>query len=159
MDSNVVIAAVGITSVIVGIAGTYFVQKTTLERQRKWALEDDSRRIKRERLSKRLDIVEEATKIMVNQVIRTIDREMGAPMYNDDLQLQEQGKRLQSIMAEASAALSALDSQDLIRHWRVVTFAYGVEGDTDRVDLKLGGEVQRAYAEMVKLMDTMSSQV
>ena len=48
MDSNVIIAAVGITSVIVGIAGTYFVQKTTLERQRKWALEDDSRRIKRE---------------------------------------------------------------------------------------------------------------
>ncbi len=159
MDSNVIIALVGITSVIVGILGTYFVQKTTLERQRKWALEDDSRRIKRELLSKRLDIVEEAIKIMVYCIESTIDREMGVPMYDDSVELKEQGKRLQSIMGEVRAALVALDSQGLIGHWKVVVTAYRELEETGEMHPKLGGEVQRAYVEIIKTIDLMRSQV
>lgn len=159
MDSNVVIAVVGVAGVVVGIVVTYFVQKTTLERQRKWALEDDSRRIKRELLSERLAIVEEAIKIMVNLINNKINREMGVPMYDDSVELKEQGRRLQSIGGEAWVALVALDSQDLKKNWKVVAYAHSELEETGEIDPKSGGEVRKAYVEIIKIIDSMRSQV
>jgi uncharacterized protein HemX len=67
VDSNIVIAVAGIggtlLAAVLGAAGTYFFQKRSAERQRKWALEDEERgkehereteqrRIKRELLCK-----------------------------------------------------------------------------------------------------------
>jgi len=159
MDSTVVIAVVGIIGVIVGIGGTYLVQKTTLERQRKWALEDEGRRIKREVLSKRLDVVEESVKIMRNEVGSTIAREIGLPMYDDKDILKAQGKRLQSIRGEAWAALVASDSKELEENYMTIAKAYGEYEETGTVDYDLWVKAQQAYVDIIRLTDEMRSQV
>ncbi len=73
---TIVIAASGIIGVIVGIAGTYFSSRI----QRKWVLEDEGRRIKRELLSRRLDIIEESAKIMRNEAEVTVAKQYGEPI-------------------------------------------------------------------------------
>lgn len=116
MDSNIAIAVAGIAGTLLGAVvsaiGTYLLQKRASERQRKWALEDEERRkghereteqrrIKRDLLCKRLDVLEESIKMMMNHIRSTVGRELGVPMYDDSAELKEQGKRLQSIRGEA----------------------------------------------------------
>lgn len=170
MDSTIIIAVASIAGAIVGIVGTYLVQKRVSERQRKWALEDEERRrgyeqdaeqrrIKRELVSKRLDVLEEAIKIMMNEVGTTVGREMGIPMYEDKDILKEQGKRLQSIRGEAWASLVGLGSKDLMENWRAIADAYWEEGETGTVSPDSWNKAQKAYIEIIKLTDAMRSQV
>lgn len=174
MDSNIIIAVTGITSIVVGAIGTYFLQKRASERQRKWSLEDEEkrktyereterRRVKRELLCNRLDMIEESLKIMMNQVSSTVGREwgyqMGIPMYDDRDELKEQGKRLQSIRGEAWAALLALDSKDLMEHWRTIASAYWDVEETGTVGSESWDKAQKTYVEIMKLTDEMRSQV
>ena len=159
MDSTVVIAVVGIIGVIVGIVGTYLMQKITLERQRKWALEDEGRRIKRELISKRLDVIEEAGKIMRNQVGRTVSIEVGLPMSDDGGILEAQGKRLQSIRGEAFSALIALDSKELTENYTTIAKAYGEYEETGTVNYDLWAKAHKAYVDIIRLTDELRSQV
>ena len=41
----------------------------------------------------------------------------------------------------------------------MVTSAYNEQEETGTIDPKSGGEVQRAYVEIIKLIDSMRSQV
>lgn len=159
MDSTVVLAVVGIIGVIVGTVGTYLMQKITLERQRKWALEDEGRRIKRELISKRLDVIEEAVKIMRNEVGSTLHREMGIPMYDDKDILEAQGKRLQSIRGEAWAALVAFDSKELSENWKAIAQAYSENEETGTVGSDSWNKVHTAYIEIIRLTDEIRSQI
>ena len=127
MDSIIVIAAVSITGTIVGIIGTYLVQKSVSERQRRWALEDaekklesereaEQKRIKRELLSKRLDILEEAVKIMINDTGRTLGVLLGIPTFSDQVTVQKRRERFEEFAEEASAITLALDSKDMVKN-------------------------------------------
>lgn len=162
MDSNVVIAlvvaGVGLTSVIAGFLGTYFVQKKTLERQRKWALEDDGKRIKRELISKRLDVIEEACKIMRNQVGRTASMQAGLPMFDDAGIFDAQEKRLQGISGEAFSALIALDSKELTENYATIARAYGEYEETGTVNNDLWDKAHQAYIDIIRLTDEMRVQ-
>ncbi len=157
MDSTIVVAVTGIIGVIVGIAGTYFIQKTILNRQRKWALEDEERKIKRELLSKRLDILEEAMGIMMKEIGGVVAREMGIPLYDDKDVMREQVIRLQSIRGEAWAALVALDSKELMQCWRDIANAYSDINETGTTGKNSWDEAQKAYIELIKLTDAMRS--
>jgi len=159
MDSTIVVAVTGIIGVIVGIAGTYFIQKVILDRQRKWALEDEERKIKRELLSKRLDILEEAMGIMMNEISVVVAREMGIPTWDDKDTMKEKGIRLQSIRGEAWAALAALGSKELTHCWRGIANAYSENDETGTVGKDLWNEAQKSYIELIKLTDTMRSLV
>lgn len=172
MESNIQIAVVGITGTLLGIVvsaiSTYLVQKRVSERQRKWALEDDERKresereaeqkkVKRDLLSKRLDVLEEAIKLMVSDTSRTFGKALGLPVSHDEAGAQKRQARLEDIEEEAWATVLALGSKDLHRNWEAVSSAYWdkLHGhlDTNRWD-----EAQRAYVEIVKLVDDMRSQ-
>jgi len=174
MDSNIAIAVAGIAGTLLGAVvsaiGTYLLQKRASERQRKWALEDEERRkghereteqrrIKRELLCKRLDVLEESIKIMMNHISSTVGRELGVPMYDDSAELKEQGKRLQGIRGEAWAALVALESKKLLEDWRAIASAYSDLEETGTVDSESWNKVQKAYIEIIKLTDEMRAQV
>jgi hypothetical protein len=174
MDSNIVIAVAGIggtlLAVVIGALGTYFFQKRAAERQRKWALEDEERRkehereteqrkIKRELLCKRLDILEELIKLKMLQLSRVVQEEMGLPYYNDEDTLKEQRQRLQNIDDEAWAALTAIDSKKLTKHCQVVNSAYwNVEGH-GQVNPEEWDELSKAYTEIIKLTDGMRAEI
>lgn len=159
MDSNIVVAATGIIGVIVGIAGTYFIQNKISKRQRKWALEDEQRKIKRELLAKRLDIIEEATGIMLNVVGVEIRQEMGIPTWFDKEKRKEQGIRLQSISGEAWAALVASGSKELMQYWRDIANAYSEVEETGTVDSDSWNKAHKSYTELIKLTNAMRAQV
>jgi hypothetical protein len=159
MDSNIVVAATGIIGVAVGIAGTYLTQKVILERQRKWTLEDEGRKIKRELLSKRLDILEETMGIMMEQIGGVVAREMGIAVWEDKERMKEQGIRLQSIRGEAWAALVSLDSKELMQCWRDIANAYWEIDESGTVGKDSWDKAQKAYIELIKLEDAMKSQV
>ena len=159
MDSNIVVAATGIIGVIVGIAGTYFIQNIILERQRKWALEDEGRKIKRQLLSKRLDILEEAMGIMMNEISGAITKEMGIPTWDDKERMKERGIRLQSIRGEAWAALVALGSKELTQCWRDIANAYSEIDETGTVGSDSWNKAQKSYTELIKLTDAMRALV
>jgi hypothetical protein len=159
MDSNVVVALVSIAGVIVGMAGTYFVQKMTLERQRKWALEDEGRSIKRELMSKRLDVIEEASKIMRNEIGRTVSIKVGLPMSDDGGILEAQVKRLQSIRGEAYSAVLALDYEELTENYSTIIKAYQDYEKSGTVNYDLWAEAHKAYVDIISLTDEMRSQV
>lgn len=159
MDSTIVVGVTGIIGVIVGIAGTYFIQKIILDRQRKWALEDEKRKIKRELLSKRLGIIEEAMGIMMKEIGGVVAKEMGIPLYDDKDAMREQGIRLQSIRSEAWAALVAFDSKELTQCWRGIANAYSEIDETGTVGKDSWNEAQKAYIELIKLTDAMRSHI
>lgn len=159
MDSTIVVAATGIIGVIVGIAGTYFIQKIILERQRKWALEDEGRKIRRELLSKRLDILEEAMGIMMKEIGVVVAREMGIPLYDDKDARKEQGIRLQSIRGEAWASLVAFDSKELTQCWRYIANAHSDIDETGTVGSDSWNKAEKSYVELIKLTDAMRSLV
>jgi len=170
MDSTIVIAVVGIIGAIVGIVGTYLVQKTTLERQRRWALEDDERnresqreaeqrKIKRDLLSKRLDVLEEAVKLMISDTSRTLGIELGFPILSDKAAAQKRQERVEDVADEAEATVLALDSEDLQKNWRAVASAYWSQLETGTVGDKLWNEAQKAYVDIVKLADEMRAQL
>lgn len=159
MDSNIVVAATGIIGVIVGIAGTYFIQNIILERQRKWTLEDEGRKIKREVLSKRLEILEEAMGIMMNEISGVITKEMGIPTWDDKGRMKERGIRLQSIRGEAWGALVALGSKELTQCWRDIANAYSEIDETGTVGSDSWNKAQKSYAELIKLTDAMRALV
>lgn len=159
MDSTIVVAATGIIGVIVGIAGTYFIQKIILDRQRKWALEDDGRKIKRELLSKRLDILEEAVKIMINNISRMIGVELGMPTYSNESTVQKWRERFEEIAEEASAVVLALDSKNVMKDWGAISHAYWKQLETGTLESEEYDKAQKAYIEIVKLTDELRSQV
>lgn len=170
MDSTIVIAVVGIIGAIVGIVGTYLVQERVSERQRKWALEDyerkkesdreaEQKRIKRELISKRLDVLEEAVKLMISDTSRTLGIEFGLPILSDKAAAQKRQERIEDVADEAEATVLALDSEDLLKNWRAVSYAYWGQLETGTVGDKLWNEAQKAYVDIVKLADEMRSQL
>lgn len=169
MDSTIITALAIITGTIVGIVGTYFVQKRVSQSQRQWTLEDEERRkgyerdeeqkrIKRELLSKRLDILEEAVKIMINDTSRTLGIELGMPIYSDKATIEERRKRLHDISEEAWATVLALDSKDLLENWRAVSSAYWEQLEIGTIGSKSWEKAQKAYVNLIKLTDEMRSQ-
>jgi hypothetical protein len=174
MDSNIVIAIAGIggtlLAAVIGAVGTYFFQKRAAERQRKWALEDEGRekehereteqrRIKRELLCKRLDILEESIKLMMLCVSRAFDEYVGEPHVDNTDTLQKKMKRLQNIRGEAWAALIAINSENLTNLWKVISSAYWEAEENGTVILESWQKASDAYPAIIKLTDEMRSEI
>jgi hypothetical protein len=173
MDSNIVIAVAGIGGTLLaaalGATVTYVFQKKAAERQRKWALENEERnkehereteqrRIKRELLCKRLDILEEAAKIKMLRISRAAQEEEGLPYYYDEDMIKEQKQRLQNIDDEAWAALAAIDSKELMKHFGVLTPIYWYLEEGGKADPLKVNEVFEAYTAIIKLTDEMRAE-
>ncbi len=167
---TVVIAAI----VALSTLGATFIQNKhsnkRSERQRRWALEDaerkkesdreaEQKRIKRELLSKRLDILEEAVKIMINDASTTLGIELGMPTYSDKAMIRERRTRLHDISEDAWATILALGSKDLLENWRAISSVYWDQLETGTVNDESWDKAQKAYVEIVKLTDEMRSQL
>ena len=166
MDSTIIAVAGTLGGVIVSSIGAYFVQK----RQRIWSLEDEARnrqhevereqrRIKRELLSNRLEVVEETIKLMMRIINIAVGEEMGLPIYDDKDAMVEIKKRIQHLTGEAWASIHTTGSEDLRGHWRQIARAYWAAMEEGRVGHEQWNQAQNAHVEMFRLMDEMKSTV
>jgi hypothetical protein len=170
MDPSIIAVVGTLGGAIVSFIGAYFIQKMVSERQRKWSLEDqdrnrqdeleiEQRRIKRELLSKRLEVVEETIKLRMTIIIRPAGEERGIPMYDDKDAQVAIGKRIQDISGEAWASIAATGSEDLKKCWVQIGQAYWTVMRNDHLEDKQWNQAQKAYVEMFKIMDEMKSKV
>ena len=119
--------------------------------------EAEQKRIKRELLSKRLDILEEALKIMINDTSTTLGIELGMPIFSDKATIEERRKRVHDISEEAWAIVLALGSKDLLENWRAISSIYWEQLETGAIDSESWNKAQKAYVDVVKFTDEMKS--
>jgi hypothetical protein len=170
VDSNIIAVVGTLGGVIISAIGTYFIQKTVSERQRKWSLEDqdrnrqdelerEQRRIKRELLSKRLEVVEETVRLMMRVVRAVFAEEMELPVYDDKHELAYINKHIESIRGDAWASIHTVGSEDLSGYWRQISNAYWAAMETSHIEAEQWNQSQDAYFKMYRLMDEMKSKV
>lgn len=170
MDSTIIAIAGTLGSVIIGVILGYVVQNKQAERQRKWSSEDqdrnrqdelerEQRRIKRELLSKRLEVVEETIKLMMRIIGIAVGEEIGLPIYDDKDAMVEIEKRIQHLTGEVWASIRTTGSEDLPGYWRQIARAYWAVMEEGRVEHEQWRQAQDACVEMFRLMDEMKSKV
>ncbi len=168
MDSSIMTVIGTLGGVIVGGLLTYFIQKKASERQREWSLQDEARnrryeaereqrRIKRELLSKRLEVVEEAIKLRMRIVRREVGRQMGVPTYEDADEVVKMKERIEGISGEAWVSLDAIGSKDLKKYWGQIGKAYWILSEEGGVEDEEWDQAQNAYKKMFAIMDEMKS--
>jgi len=169
MDYGAAIAVVGtLLGVITSAILTYFFQRRTSERQRKWALEDEERRnqktyrdekrkMKYELMQKRIDIIEEATSLMDSVISMTVANACGLPSAKDVHIIKKIEERLQEILPSAWNAVSIVGSQELQKNFELLS---GVsirmmDEDSEAVDMTDYEAAEKAIIPIAKILDKM----
>ena len=136
MDYSIIAVLGTLLGVIVSAALTYTLQKQISERQHKWALEDEERhrkqlvqdekrRLLREILFKRIDILEEALVLMDTIITASFSHACNLPPYSkDELIINQSEQRLQEILSTAWNAIVIIGSKELKEKWRNLTEIY-----------------------------------
>ncbi len=167
MNYSAIIAVVGtLVGVIVSALLTYFVQRRITERQRKWALEDEERHkqqlfqdekcmLKRELFMRRLDPIEEAATLMGSILHRAVGAELGLPMSNDKMIIEQAKQRLQEIRLSAWSAIVITGSEELKRHWTTLSSAYWSLEEEGYVASEYSKVLNETHIAITKILDEM----
>lgn len=161
------IIAVGGTLIGVVISGimTSMIQQRNAERQRMWRLEDENRNIEREneidkknlireRISRRMQIVEELVGLMASVMGSAEGRMLGLSSEMDKELIKKMNDRIDQINSDAYRAVMLSGSEELEDNWKIIATNYwhGLR-ETGEVDLNTLGDVQKAEVEIIKIID------
>lgn len=153
---------------VASIFGTYLVQSKVSEREKRWAreaddrkrtqeIEDEQRRIKRELLSSRLNIIEEAATIKMFLTRLSLTEEFGDTIYSDKIAIDGKRKRLEEISGQAWTCVIAVESQRLKDSYQAIGSAYYQTEQEGRVDSIKWNKASDSFAELVKIIDDMKA--
>ena len=160
MDNNILIAVIAVSGTLAGVIvstiGTYFIQSKSYERQRKSERESEERKIKRELISNRLNVVEEAVNLMMYLTGRTISLEVEMMIYNDKDIEREKSKKLEDIGDIAWAAVIATGSEDLKDNYTAITSAFWENMRQGTITTETWDKAYKAYVKIIKIMDRAS---
>jgi hypothetical protein len=171
MDVNVLLAILG-TLAGAGISafGTYVVQTKVAERERKWSLEtenrkktqeeeNEKRKIRRDLICARLDIVEEAANIMLFLIGLAVDEIIGLHTYSDGEMIKSKKKRWEEIAFKAWAALEIINSQELKENYTKIASVYGDIEENGSVDPDIWQETDDRYKKFEKMVDDLKIEI
>ncbi len=174
MDVNLAIAIAGILGTLIGSAasiyGTYIVQSKASEREKKWAreadeikrkqeIEDEQRRVKRELLSSRLDIIEEVATIRMFLAGLAVKEEQGDPIESDKAIIEQKRKRMEEISGHAWACVLAYESQGLKESYQAIGAACYDAEQEGSVDEDVWKKAREGFVALVKVIDDMKTKV
>ena len=159
MDTNTILAIITVlgtlAGTVVGAFATHFTQSKVAERDRKWSLEANKKRIKRELLSKRLDIVEEVVNLMMYFAGLSMRAELQIPIYSDKITIENKRKRFDEIRSQAWNAVVALSSNELLELYRAIAAAYNEDEETGSIGSKTWKMANESFPKIMKLIDDM----
>ena len=159
MDTVIILAIIAVlgtlAGAIVSAIGTHIVQSKAYERENKREIIN----IKRDLLSRRLDIIEEAVTNMMFFTSRTIKEEVGIPVYRDKNMIAEKMKRLEEIRGQAWTAVLSTDSDDLKECYQAIASANSDSEKYGTVDKKTWDKAYESFPKIVKLIDNMKAEV
>ena len=174
MDTNIITAIIAVTGTlivtIISYFVAYFIQNKTYTRERKRSIEDEDRKrqfereaeqskIKRELLSNRLNIVEEAVNLRMFLAGLTLREEFGDPIYCDKSTIQEKRKRLDEISSEAWTAVIATGSEELKESFSTISSAYWQSEEQGTVDSEKWDKASKSFVEIIKNIDDMKTKI
>jgi len=161
VETNILIAIIAVSGTLAGAIvsaiATYLVQSKAYEREKEREKEVEQRRIKRESLSKRLDVIEEVVNLMMYFISRTIGKELDMPIYDDDSLIKEKRKRLEDIRGQAWTAVLAINSEDLSNKYRAISSAYWDNEEYGTVDHKSWDKANKGFVEIIRIIDNMKA--
>ncbi len=159
MDPNTVLAIFAVSGTlagtVIGAFATYIIQGKVAERDRKWSIEDDRKRIKRELLSSRLDIVEEVVNLMMYFAGLSLREELGIPIYSDKVTMGNRRKRFDEIRSQAWNAVVALSSNEFLKFYSAIAAAYNEDEETGSIRSETWKRANESFPKIIKLMDDM----
>ena len=159
MDPNTILAISTVFGTLAGTAigafATYLIQSRVAERDRKWSLEDDRKQIKRELLSKRLDIVEEVVNLMMYFVGLSLRDELQIPIYSDKVTIENKRKRFDEIRSQAWNAVVAFSSSEFLKLYSAIAAAYNEDEETGSIGSGAWKRANESFPKIIKLIDDM----
>jgi hypothetical protein len=171
MDTNVLLAILGtLTGAVVSAFGTYIVQTKASEREKKWSLESENRKktqeeesekrkIRRDLICARLDIVEEAANIMLFLIGLAVNEIVGLNTYSDAEMMNSKKKRWEEIAYKAWAALEIINSKELKKKYSEIASAYGDLENDHFVDPEKWQEIDDMYKKLEKMIDDIKIEI
>ena len=159
MDPNIILAIFTVfgtlPGTVIGAFATYFIQSRVADRDRKWTQEDDRKRIKRELLSKRLDIVEEVVNLMMYFTGLSLRDELQIPIYSDKVTIENKRKRFDEIRSQAWNAVVALSSNEFLKLYSAIAAAYNEDEETGSIGSEPWKKANESFPRIIKLIDDM----
>jgi len=174
MDVNLILAIAGIAgtllATIISAPLAYYFQNKVYEREKKWALELENKRIKseveaeerrlrRELLSNRLNVIEEAANLMMFLISGRLNEEMGEIIHSEKVTIYKKRERLEEISQQAWTATKATGSADLAKNYGVISSALWQSEEVGTVDHTNWDEASKGFIELIKIIDDMKVRV
>ena len=171
MNINVLLAILGtLAGTVVSAFGTNIVQTKSAEREKRWSLEaenrkrtqeeeNEKRKIRRDLVCARLDIIEEAANIMLFLVGLAVDELIGANIYSDAEMIKSKKKRWEEIAYKAWAALEIINSKEFKENYSKIASVYGDIENTGSVDPEKWNETDERYKQIEKMIDDLKIEI
>ena len=128
MDNGIVIAIIAVCGTLAGALvstlGTYFIQNIRYKRETEREKGKEKTQIRRELISKRLSVVEEASTLMMFITGVAFDKQYGEGSYCDQTMLRKKRQRIEEIYLEAHTSSKSIESKTLSDSFEKIASKY-----------------------------------
>jgi len=160
MDTNIIISVLGtLAGTGIGAYAIYLAQSKMAERNRRWSLEDEKKRIKRESLSNRLNLIEEAIHLRMYLANLTMKEDFGDDIYANAKQIKEKKMRLEEISNEAWTYVKATGSKDFKKWYRAISVAYRKGDEQGTIPSEDWKTANSSLTKITRLIDEMKAKI
>ena len=155
-----VVIAVGLFTLLGAIVGgivPHILQQKSLSKQRKWELEDEARKTKRELVKKRLDNVEEIIGLMVRVLDDAIEEVIGIQSRDKKGNIAEAINRVGVISSDSWTAVLLTGSDKLKESYGVISQMYWDSLEQHNIPQyqKDWDKIKDAQIAVIEIIDTM----
>jgi len=157
MNSESWIAVVGVLGTLAGTGLGYFAQAMLSKRDRNWAIDTEKRTVRRQLLSNRLEVVEEAANIMYFFLVIWESEELGEPVYCDKEGSYQKKRRLEEIIAQAFTVVKATGSAELENGFKAISAAYNEVEDNGVLSSEKNVASSKGLEKVIKTIDNLKA--
>lgn len=158
METNILIAVIAVSGTLAGAIvsaiSTYFIQKVRYKRETDWEREKDKTQFRRELVSKRLSVIEEAATLMMFLTGIRMDREYGEGTYCDDATFRQKDQRVEEIYYEAHTFSKAINSKEVDDAFRGMSSKYW-EIHTENITPEDYNFILSNYRKVIEAIDNL----
>lgn len=165
MELNSILIVIGtLSGAIISAILTYVIQSRVASRQRRWSLEDESRKQNRERedekrklrqelLERKIKPIEEVINLMMNRLESAVALAVDIPVPINKEKEIEKAERINEMATEAWAAVQLMGLKELKEQWEIIAGLYWELEEIGSINPVKMDDIQKAHVEIVKILD------
>lgn len=155
MVGTIIAVSGTLLGVIISGVMTYWVQKKIIERERMFSLEDEGRKVERERRASRLKSVEEVIGLMAGVVNYAWEEKAGVEARASTDVVKSMTNKIDELVVGTYPAIIVAGSAELRGCWNSISSMYWHWRDTGEVDLDCQKEMSESQTRMMKVIDDL----